>query len=132
MYALIICTGNTCVVYMYIYLMMPTHSIYLYSGFDPMYAPLWTVKTHLVDNPGLILSNLMCSYILSYVHLHWIFLSDDLVHDFTKLCYRQESIEDLLGNKLMREDMRSPGKLNPPLLRRPLYRVFVRSIHRCR
>ena len=35
---------------------------------------------------------------------------DEQINEFIKICYRHDSIENLLANKLIREDMRSPGK----------------------
>ena len=49
---------------MYKYIIIYNYTVYNYEylfnlrGFDPLYAPLWTIKTHLVESPGLLLGEI--------------------------------------------------------------------------
>ena len=44
--------------YMYYY-----EYVFNLRGFDPLYAPLWTIKTHLVESPGLLLGEIFPPFI---------------------------------------------------------------------
>jgi hypothetical protein len=76
------------------------------SGFDPFIAPTWNIKTHLLDNPGLLMSELRVN--TDYHRIIVIILVERL-NLFLKICYRHDTFTSLIGNKLLHEDIYTPG-----------------------